>query len=478
MSGFIIDDDGVGVEKGSKHPTDVTSPHTTSVSVMSEPSRPPSVDALTRQLAAHPELAVLPRSMLVDAARAGVAADRIEPLTAAVTVARTSARQLLNPVINATGTLLHTNLGRAQSAPAAPNPGQPVRGLNIEFDLATGRRGSRFAATDTLLTRLTGAEASLVVNNCAASLVLVLASLARGRGVVVSRGELVEIGGGFRIPEIIEQSGCTLIEVGTTNRTRRADYARAIADHDAAVVLKVHPSNYRISGFTEEVGVAELATLGRPVVADLGTGLLDATTPWLADASGAQPDVSWIRREPSVRQWIHDGADVVLASGDKVLGGPQAGLIVGSRAVIEQCSSHPLLRALRPGSMILSSLQDTLLTYVNGAARTLPFWEQALRSVASLETRVGAVVGELADARVVGSPCASTPGGGTMPDTTIESFGLHVRGTHVDALRSWATPIIARSADGATVLDLRTVDPADDAVLTEALSSILAARRD
>ena len=443
---------------------------------MSEPSRPPSVDALARQLTKHPELVGLPRSMLVDAARAGVATDRLEPLPAALTIARASARQLLNPVINATGTLLHTNLGRAQTAPAEPTGAQPVRGLNIEFDLATGRRGSRFAATDTLLTRLTGAQASLVVNNCAASLILVLAALARGRGVVVSRGELVEIGGGFRIPEIIEQSGCTLIEVGTTNRTRRSDYARAIAEDDVAVVLKVHPSNYRISGFTEEVGIAELATLGRPVVADLGTGLLDAATPWLADASGAQPEVGWIRNEPSVRQWVTEGADVVLASADKVLGGPQAGLIVGSREVIEQCNAHPLLRALRPGSMILSSLQDTLLAYVNGAARTLPFWQQALRSVASLEARVSAVVCDLDDARVVGSPCASTPGGGTMPDTTIESFGLHVRGTHVDALRSWVTPIIARSAEGTTILDLRTVDPSDDGVVTDALLSILAAR--
>ena len=452
--------------------------HTTSVAVVSEPSRPPSVDALTRQLAEHPEFASLPRSILVDAARDGITVDRLDPLAAALAVARASARRLLHPVINATGTLLHTNLGRAQTAPAKPNQAQPVRGLNIEFDLATGRRGSRFAATDTLLTRLTGAEASLVVNNCAASLILVLASLARGRGVVVSRGELVEIGGGFRIPEIIEQSGCTLIEVGTTNRTRRADYARAIAEHDVAVVLKVHPSNYRISGFTEEVGIADLATLGRPVVADLGTGLLDAATPWLADASGSQPEVGWIRHEPSVRQWIQAGADVVLASADKVLGGPQAGLIVGSREVIERCSAHPLLRALRPGSMTLSSLQDTLLTYVSGAARSLPFWEQALRSVASLEARVGAVVRELADERVVGSSCASTPGGGTMPDTAIASFGLHVGGTHVDALRAWVIPIIARSADGATILDLRTVDPADDAVITDALSSILASRHE
>ena len=444
---------------------------------MSESLRPPSVDALTRQLASHPDVAGLPRAMLVDAARAGVASDRSDPMSAALQAARAMTRQLLCPVINATGTLLHTNLGRAQVAASMPRNGLPVRGLNIELDLTTGRRGSRYESSDALLRRLTGAEASLVVNNCAASLILVLAALARGRGVVVSRGELVEIGGGFRIPEIIEQSGCTLIEVGTTNRTRRSDYERAIAGHDVAVVLKVHPSNYRITGFTEDVGVRELATLGRPVVADLGTGLLDATTPWLADATGAQPDLSWIRAEPSIRAWLADGAAVVLASADKLLGGPQAGLILGRHDVVATCGSHPLLRALRPGSLILSSLQETLLTYAQGAARTLPFWDQALRTVSSLQNRVGKVVRALDDVRATGAACLSTPGGGTMPDTVIDSFGLHVRGTHSDALRSWATPIVARNADGATVLDFRTVDPGDDFVITEALASILATHR-
>lgn len=445
--------------------------------VVSDQLRPPSVDALTRTLASRPDLAALPRTMLVDAARAGIAMDRIDPTTAAVRAARLAARRLLNPVINATGTLLHTNLGRAQSTPAAARPTEPVRGLNIELDLATGRRGSRYDGSGLLLRQLTGAEASLVVNNCAASLVLVLAAMARGRGVVVSRGELVEIGGGFRIPEIIEQSGCVLLEVGTTNRTRRSDYARAIAEHDVAVVLKVHPSNYRISGFTEEVGIEELATLGRPVVADLGTGLLDATTPWLADASGAQPDVRWIRSEPSVRAWLQEGADVVLASADKVLGGPQAGLILGTADAISRCSAHPLLRALRPGSLVLSALQDALLIYARGTARSLPFWEQALRSVASLQSRADAIVHVLGDARAAGAPCISTPGGGTMPDTAIESFGLRLQGTHVDALRDWVTPIIARGADRATLLDLRTVDPADDRVITEAVASILASAR-
>ncbi len=441
---------------------------------MSAP-RPPSVDALTRRLVADPSVGHLPRTMLVDAARRGIADDPTAAEDAAIVLARVDARRLLVPVINATGTLLHTNLGRAPRAIAAPAvSGLPVRGINIELDLATGVRGSRHDAVGDLLTRLTGAPASLVVNNCAAGLVLVLAALARGRSVVVSRGELVEIGGAFRIPDIIEQSGCTLIEVGTTNRTRLADYARAVASHDVAVVLKVHPSNYRITGFTEEVGIAELATLGVPVVADLGTGLLDATTPWLADRSGAQPDVGWIRAEPSVRAWLADGADVVIVSGDKLLGGPQSGLVIGRNAVIRACSAHPLLRALRPGSLVLEALQATLLAYLRGAATTLPFWEQALRPVSVLVTRAEQIAGDVSHVRVTAMACASTPGGGTMPDTEIASFGLRVDGSWTEGLRAWSTPIVARSADGCTWLDLRTVDPADDAELTEALRSILA----
>jgi L-seryl-tRNA(Ser) seleniumtransferase len=437
-------------------------------------SRPPSVDALTRRLLSHPAIGHLPRTMLVDAARRAIAAHPDNVDDEAVALARVDARRLLTPVINATGTLLHTNLGRAPRRPCAPSSvTAPVRGLNIELDLGTGLRGSRHDAVRDLLTRLTGAEASLVVNNCAAGLVLVLAALARGRGVVVSRGELVEIGGGFRIPDIIEQSGCTLIEVGTTNRTRLADFTKAIADHDVAVVLKVHPSNYRITGFTEEVGIAELSTLGVPVVADLGTGLLDATTPWLADRSGAQPDVGWIRSEPSVKAWLAAGADIVIVSGDKLLGGPQAGLVVGASEVISVCATHPLLRALRPGSLILEALQETLLTYLHGAATSLPFWEQALRPVGALVTRAESIVHLVDHPRASASPCVSTPGGGTMPDTEIASFGIRVDGSWTDDLRDWTTPIVARSAASSTWLDLRTVDPADDAEIATALRSLL-----
>ena len=349
-----------------------------------------------------------------------------------------------------------------------------MRGVNIELDLATGRRGSRHDAVAELVRRLTGASAGLVVNNCAAGLVLVLAALAKGRGVVVSRGELVEIGGGFRIPEIIEQSGCRLIEVGTTNRTRLADYARAVAEHDVAVVLKVHPSNYRIAGFTEEVGIAALATLGLPVIGDLGTGLLDATTPWLADASGRQPDISWIRAEPSVRAWIDEGADVVIVSGDKLLGGPQAGLVVGTDATIDVCGRHPLLRALRPGSLVMEALQDTLLAYARGDAARLPFWNSATTPSSALAARAAVIALAIDDTRATASPCSSTPGGGTMPETEIASFAVRVSGAHVDALREFDIPVVARGADGATWLDLRTVDPLDDEILINAIRAALA----
>ncbi len=437
-------------------------------------SHPPSVDALTRRLVTHAGVGHLPRAMLVDAARRGIAAQPDRAEETALALAQVDARRLLMPVINATGTLLHTNLGRAPRRPASPSmSAAAVRGVNIELDLATGVRGSRHDAVGELLSRLTGAESSLVVNNCAAGLVLVLAALARGRGVVVSRGELVEIGGGFRIPDIIEQSGCTLIEVGTTNRTRLADFAKAVNEHDVAVVLKVHPSNYRITGFTEEVGISELATLGVPVVADLGTGLLDATTPWLADRSGAQPDVGWIRSEPSVKAWLADGADVVIVSGDKLLGGPQAGLVVGATEVIGACATHPLLRALRPGSLVLAVLQETLLAYLHGQATSLPFWEQALRPVAALSARAGHLVSMVDHPKVAASPCVSTPGGGTMPDTEIASFGLRVDGSWTDALRAWSPPIVARSAESSTWLDLRTVDPADDTVIAAALRCLL-----
>jgi L-seryl-tRNA(Ser) seleniumtransferase len=318
------------------------------------------------------------------------------------------------------------------------------------------------------------------VNNCAGALVLVMAALAEGRGVLVSRGELVEIGGAFRIPDVLRAAGAELIEVGTTNRTRFSDYANGLGDRalqsqrpPVGMVLKVHQSNFKIVGFTEEVSVGELATLGLPVVADIGSGLLDDRLPWLADASGATPELAWLRNEPGARQSLQSGADLVLFSGDKLLGGPQAGIIAGSAALVERCARHPMARALRPGSLVLSALQDTLLRYARNEARSLPFWDMALRPVASLSARAAAIVTAVDDPRCTGVSMFSVPGGGTLPDRTIPSFGVCLNGAYGAALRRFELPIAARAEHGQTLCDLRTVDPADDSVLIKAITLAL-----
>jgi len=392
----------------------------------------------------------------VEVAREAIVAG--DPSSAAERAAA-SARSLLQPVVNATGVLLHTNLGRAPVAVSMP--GRVY--ANVELDLDDGRRGSRQDRVGPLLARLCGAERAMVVNNCAAAVVLVLAALARDREVVVSRGELVEIGGGFRIPDVLAQSGARLVEVGTTNRTRLSDY-RAVVDRAAAdvgLLLKVHTSNYRITGFTEDVGVAALAGLGPPVVADIGSGLLDATTPWLA---GGPP--RWLAGEPAARQTLAEGADLVTFSGDKLMGGPQAGVIAGRTDLVAACAAHPLARALRPGGLVLAALQDVALAYLRRDFGAIPFWRMATASVEELAAR----------ARSLGvgrpGPCQSVTGGGTLPDVEISSMGVSVDGDHVAVLRAQRRPVVARALDGATVCDLRTVDPADDAVVAEALAAL------
>ena len=410
--------------------------------------RPPSVDALARSLADID----LPAPLLVDAARRAIAAGEpgsARPLAEAVAAA------LLRPVVNATGVLLHTNLGRA---PLEVH--HPARYTNLELDLASGRRGSRSAHAATLLARATGAQAALVVNNGAAALLLVLAALARDRSVPVSRGELVEIGGGFRVPDVMAQSGARLVEVGTTNRTRLGDY-RAVVGDQTALVLKVHRSNYRVVGFTEDVGVRELAGLGPPVVYDIGSGLLDASTPWLA---GGPP--AWLAGEPAAVQSLAAGAALVTFSGDKLLGGPQAGVIAGRADLVAACARHPLARALRPGGLVLSALQDVALSYLR--REPVPFWRMASTPVDELRARAGQVAAAVPAARVV--ECASVPGGGSLPGTDIPSAGIEVDGDVVDGLRTRGpVPVIARVRDDRTICDLRAVDPTDDAVLVDAL---------
>ena len=416
------------------------------------PDRPPSVDALARELVD----VGLPHPLLVDAARAAIAAG--DPATARRRAEEVAAA-LLRPVINATGVILHTNLGRAP-LPAVPFAGTG-RYSNLEFDLAGGRRASRSDHAARLLARAVGAESALVVNNGAAALLLVLAALARARAVVVSRGELVEIGGGFRVPEVMVQSGCELVEVGTTNRTRLSDY-RAAVDDNVALLLKVHQSNYRMVGFTEEVGVAALTGLGPPVVADIGSGLLDATTPWLA---GGPP--AWLAGEPAARQTLAAGAGLVTFSGDKLMGGPQAGILAGRRDLVAACARHPLNRALRPGGLVLAALQETALAYLRRDGDAIPFWRMAAAPIEGLRARAEALgVGKVVDTVAVA-------GGGSVPGQDVPSAGVAVDGDHAATLRAGDPPVVARVHEGMTVCDLRTVDPADDVVLSSLLGALV-----
>ncbi len=417
---------------------------------MTSTERPPSVDRLARSIA---DIG-LPHPMLVEAARAAIAAG--EP-DSARTVADSMARRMLRPVINGTGTLLHTNLGRAPMAWS-----QAEHYTNLELDLDTGERGSRMDTAPALIAKACGAEAAIVVNNCAAAVLLALAGIADGQGVVVSRGELVEIGGGFRVPEVMARSGAHLIEVGTTNRTRLADFERAVDEHgdDVGLVLRVHQSNYRIVGFTEAPRTAELAGLAPPLLADIGSGLLDSRCPWL---DGGPP--GWLADEPAARQTLEAGADLVTFSGDKLFGGPQAGIIAGRAELVARCARHPLARALRPGSLVLAALQETALAYLRDDGRAIPFWRMATLGVDELRGRAEA----LGAGTVV--EVASTPGGGTLPGVEIPSAGVAVDGDQRARLRERDRPVIARVVDDRTVVDLRTVHPDDDAEVAAALAA-------
>ncbi|MBT7429134.1 MAG: L-seryl-tRNA(Sec) selenium transferase [Ilumatobacter sp.] len=393
--------------------------------------------------------------MLVQAARAAITAGNPD---IARQIASDMARRMLRPVINGTGTLLHTNLGRAPLAWE-----QPESYSNLELDLSTGERGSRMATAPALLAQACGAEAAIVVNNCAAAVLLVLAGLAEGRDVVVSRSELVEIGGGFRVPEVMDRSGARLVEVGTTNRTRRADFAKAVDNpaNDVGVVLQVHQSNYKIVGFTEAPRTAELADLGPRLVVDIGSGLLDSRCPWL---DGGPP--GWLADEPAARQTLEAGANLVTFSGDKLLGGPQAGIIAGDADLVAACARHPLARALRPGSLVLGALQATALAYLRNDGQAIPFWRMASAPVDELRSRAVALgIGDVIDVM-------STPGGGTLPGIEIPSAGVAINGDRRVALRERERPLIGRMIDGRTVIDMRTVHPDDDGEVAEALASL------
>jgi len=400
----------------------------------------------------------LPHPLLVDAARRAIADGKPD---AARSYAEQSARAMLRRVVNATGTLLHTNLGRA------PNGVHQDAGFrNLELDLETGERGSRQAVVPGLFARLCGAESAMVVNNCASAVMLVLAALAGDRGVAVSRGELVEIGGGFRVPDVMEQSGARLVEVGTTNRTRVADFRKQIDNPnvDIALLMQIHQSNYKITGFTEMPSTKGLASLGVPLVSDIGSGLLDAACPWLPEGPP-----SWLADEPAAKQTLADGASLVAFSGDKLLGGPQAGIIVGDAALVNACKLHPLARALRPGGLVMEALQDLALAYLERDYEAIPFWRMASASLDSLQQRAESIVSESGVGSVIET--MAVPGGGTLPTVEIPSFGIALDGDHRPALRDAPMPVMARVNEGATILDLRSVDPGDDEAITIALTS-------
>jgi len=373
----------------------------------------------------------------------------------------------LVPVINATGVVIHTNLGRAPLSEAAiARIGSIARGYsNLEFDLARGERGSRTDHAAPLLTMLTGAEAAVVVNNNAAAVLLMLSALARGREVLISRGELVEIGGGFRVPDVMAQSGAILREVGTTNRTRIADYTSAINER-TALILRVHRSNFRMEGFVEQPTLPALVDagqrLGVPVLEDRGSGSLATQVP----------------DEPSVRESLGAGAGLVCFSGDKLLGGPQSGIIVGQRTLIDRLRTHPLMRALRVDKLTLAALEATLIEYLAGREPdTVPVARMMAQSVEAIERRARELADVLrrADWSVSLVPGASTIGGGSAPGVELPTMLLAITreglsANDIDArLRALDPPIIARIEHDQVVLDLRTVLEEQDEVLRKLL---------
>jgi L-seryl-tRNA(Ser) seleniumtransferase len=424
------------------------------------------------------ELRALPHGLAVEVARSVIdeARARVEAgepvieedvLSEARRRAADIGRSLLQPLINATGVIVHTNLGRAPLGPAAlAAVGEVASGYsNLEFRLDRGTRGSRQEHAGTLLARACGAEAAVVVNNNAAAVMLVLAALARGREVIVSRGELVEIGGGFRVPDVMAESGARLVEVGTTNRTRKADYERAMSA-ETAMILRVHASNYRMVGFVESTPVESLAGLGPPVVIDIGSGLLDESTPWLAERP------AWLRDEPGARQCLEAGAALVTFSGDKLLGGPQAGVIAGRADLVAVVARHPLARAVRADKMALAALQSVALAYLADDGDSIPLWRMAATPVGVLRERAEAVASSVPDAKVIDTEAVA--GGGSLPGLTIPSCGVSVEVSDADAALAQLrdSGIVARVDAGAVICDLRTVDPSDDTKLAAALATI------
>lgn len=450
----------------------------------------PSVDALLKDshlaelVAAHGhELVVAAARAELETSRAAILAGETAPPPEQVIeaiAARLAAelRPSLETVINASGVIIHTNLGRALlSERARQAMDEAARAYsNLEYDLAEGRRGSRYVHAADLLCRLSGAEAAVVVNNNAAALLLVLTALAKDREVIISRGQLVEIGGGFRIPEVMAQGGARLVEVGTTNRTYRSDYEAAIDPERTALLMRVHRSNFQITGFTTEPGLDELSDLahqhGLLLVDDLGSGTLLETTEF------------GLAHEPTIQESLAAGADLVTASGDKLLGGPQAGLIFGRADLIARLKKHPLIRALRVDKTTLAALQATLLAYLeNRATAEIPVWRMIATPLSELAGRARRLQQQLAPAagRIAVVETASAVGGGSLPGQTLPSYALALDTPSPDALAArlrartppHRAPVIARIEQDRLLLDLRTVLPEQDATLAEVVRRAL-----
>jgi L-seryl-tRNA(Ser) seleniumtransferase len=448
--------------------------------------RLPSVDAVLRHADfgealtcfGHELSVAAVREVLAGARSEGRALDVATAARAAIEALHAAQQSRLRPLFNLTGTILHTNLGRALIAEEAIEAAvQAMRhAVALEFDLQSGKRGERDDLLRDLLRELTGAEDATVVNNNAAAVLLTLNSLGQGKGAIVSRGELIEIGGAFRMPDIMARAGARLVEVGTTNRTHPRDYEAAI-DAETGLILKVHTSNYRIEGFTASVSSASLAGLasarGIPLVDDLGSGTLVDLAQF------------GLPHEPTVREAVAAGADIVTFSGDKLLGGPQAGFIVGRKALIARINANPMKRALRVDKMRLAAIEATLRLYRDPARllRKLPTLRALARPAGEIEACAGRIAPALAGQMAVEIvSCASQVGSGAAPRETIPSFGLALREGSAEALaaafRALPMPVIGRISDGALLLDLRCLeDEAGFLANLETLPDRLAERR-
>jgi L-seryl-tRNA(Ser) seleniumtransferase len=447
----------------------------------------PSVDELLHTPAGQQLLARFSHPLTVRAIRACLAEARTairngEPcvshaalLAAAESELQSEQQPHLRPVINATGVIINTNLGRAPLSWQALHAIEEVSHgyANLEYDLAAGERGSRYTHLTTLLSELTGAEAALVVNNNAAAVLLALSALAQGREVIISRGQLVEIGGGFRVPDVMRQSGCQLVEIGTTNRTRIKDYEMALTEH-TALLLTVHPSNFRITGFTESTAISELVQLAHQhnllVMEDLGSGCL------------LRSEDYGLMHEPQPQESLAAGADLVCFSGDKLLGGPQAGILLGKQQVITQLARHPLMRALRVDKMTLAALEATLRHYQRCEAHThIPVWRMIAARPEKLANRATMWATRLnaQGVRAHTQRGESTIGGGSLPGETLPTTHLALDASAVSCsldefaqrLRLYTPPIIARISHDMLLLDPRTVLDEQDEDVMEGMKS-------